>query len=517
MGKVNVVIEEYMSKVYVIVILAVTGACMCAGVTFGLLKFLGFYPTVSWLALGIFIAECTLYFVIGLFLIKYTFKKDEATGRKTLRRDMLVKGKVFVTVLLIIQFNFITYLIPSREFWSFAFFFVMLSAFFLDMKMVSVLSGSIVVSMIISAVVKADTALPVRDSSFLPEMVLRIICVTLSLAVILLFTYFVSHFLVNVKKDELEANNERVERVIAKASGLTEGLMKASTSLTEISQNESASAQELAATSASLLSNSNELIGRARESMSNLNDLKECGDQMNRNVEMVESTSRDLLKKSEVNEKLLNSLKEINEQVIQSTTDTNRVAEKLSGAVKEIDVTLNVISEISESTNLLALNASIEAARAGEAGKGFAVVAQEVGKLAGSTQQSLSDVQYVINKVQENVREMSSYIEENSRKLTSQNEMFLSTFAGIKDMIGLLQQSIEDISKMNEVHKKQDEVIKKTVSINENIADSIEHEFEEFSNISNMVESNASDIMQMTEQVDRINEMISQMDEILNS
>ena len=129
----------------------------------------------------------------------------------------------------------------------------------------------------------------------------------------------------------------------------------------------------------------------------------------------------------------------------------------------------------------------------------------------------MGDVQNVINKVQENVREMSSYMEENSRKLTSQNEIFLSTFSGIEEMIGLLQKSIEDISAMNAVHKKQEEVIRKTVTINESIADSIEHEYEEFSNISNMVKNNATDIMQMKEQVDRINEMIAQMDEILNS
>ena len=84
------------------------------------------------------------------------------------------------------------------------------------------------------------------------------------------------------------------------------------------------------------------------------------------------------------------------------------VAQKLSEAVKEIGVTLNLINEISSSTNLLALNASIEAARAGEAGKGFAVVAQEVGNLANSTKESLDEVESVIARVQNNVNDITA-------------------------------------------------------------------------------------------------------------
>lgn len=513
----NTVIEEYMGKVYTIVILAVTSACMCAGITFGVLKLLGFYPTVSWVTLGLFIAGCVLWLLIGLVFIKKAYVLDETGKHKILRRDMMVKGKIFITIVLLLQFNFISYLIPSREFWAYAFFFVMLAAFFLDMKMVSITAAGITLSLIISSFVNADTSLPLMNEAFIAELLLRIICVSLSMCSILLLTFLISHFLINVKKEELEKNNARVARIISKASDMADGLMKASTSLSEISQNEGASAQELAATSESLLSNSNELITQTQESMQNLNELKECSSQMTQKMEHMESASIDLLRKTEENEQLLTSLKTLNEQVIQSTHDTNRVAEKLSEAVKEIDVTLNVIQEISESTNLLALNASIEAARAGDAGKGFAVVAQEVGKLANNTNDSLGEVQKVISKIQDNVRDMTTYIEENSHKLASQNEVFLSTFSSMKEMIVLLKRSMEDTAAMGEVHTKQEAVIGRTVSINEAIAESIQKENNEFTNISSMVESNASEVMQMTEQIDLINKMIEEMDELLNS
>lgn len=179
-------------------------------------------------------------------------------------------------------------------------------------------------------------------------------------------------------------------------------------------------------------------------------------------------------------------------------------------------MTLNLISEISSSTNLLALNASIEAARAGEAGKGFAVVATEIGNLANNTQESLKDVQAVIERVQQNVADITAQVEENSEKLGKQNDYFADVFEGMRDMTGLLHISVDAIKAMGDARREQAEVIKNTVLINQDIAESIRNENQQFTTISTMAESNAGDTAEIAIQTNNINDMVDEMTMLLN-
>ena len=501
------ILQEYRKKAIVFLLGIIMFSASAAGVVFPILKGVGLYKTVLWGTVVGFAGGIILEDVIGFYLIR----------RSLLEKVLSNKTEKFVTWYLIIvqgvNLNLITWFFPSKESWMFAFYFLILMALFLDMKIIGICCVTDALSLLILFLLNPVTR-PV-DSFFVTDSLLRFICIFLSLAGVVIFVAFINKFLLNAKKDQLEKNNEHVMSVLKSVQLLSERLYDAGNSLSQVSENESASAEELAATSEQLVESSKILSSKTAESMENLSELSEWEGVVADNVKQVETTSKDLLDKSLENEKLLNDLHKVNGEVSEAMKATTDITQKLSDAVKEIGVTLKIIGDISSSTNLLALNASIEAARAGEAGKGFSVVATEVGNLANNTQDSLKEVEVVIGRVQRNVREITGQVEENSSKLDTQNEYFENVFKSMQDMTELLNISFKAVDTMGRVHDKQAEVIKKTVSINRDIAEEIRNATEQFSSINDMAESNANDTNEVMVQANVINDMVDEMGKLL--
>ena len=171
---------------------------------------------------------------------------------------------------------------------------------------------------------------------------------------------------------------------------------------------------ELQGTSGSLVSTAAELAGGARtagtqsalaaaaaeELSANMNGMSSSGEQMSANMKTVAAAVKEMTASITEIASQASQSAQIAERASQLTAESGQSIAALRGATDEISSVLELIQDIAEQTNLLALNATIEAARAGEAGKGFAVVASEVKTLAQQTTAATKSIRTHIESIQ---------------------------------------------------------------------------------------------------------------------
>jgi methyl-accepting chemotaxis protein len=250
-------------------------------------------------------------------------------------------------------------------------------------------------------------------------------------------------------KNSIENLNQSAEEVGNIASQTTQGVQEQQTDVTQVA------------------SAINEMSVSIQEVASSTSDAAEVSGQ-------AEAQSK---KGNAVVDETVTAIQKLSESMQQTTS----VIHELTKDSDEIGTVLDVIRGIAEQTNLLALNAAIEAARAGEQGRGFAVVADEVRTLAQRTQESTTEIQNVIERLQAGVKSTVETMESSQESVTAGVEY--AKEAG--DVLSELNVAISRLGDMNtRISAAAGEQSGVSEMINENIH-RISHVAEQTAEISN--------------------------------
>ncbi|GAA8553007.1 methyl-accepting chemotaxis protein TlpB [Helicobacter pylori] len=208
-----------------------------------------------------------------------------------------------------------------------------------------------------------------------------------------------------------------------------------------------------------------------KDSLTTLNSVKnkatDIASMMNISIEQSQGLRKRLIETQGLVKESKDAIGDLFSQITESAHTEEELSskvEQLSRNADDVKSILDIINDIADQTNLLALNAAIEAARAGEHGRGFAVVADEVRNLAGRTQKSLAEINSTIMVIVQEINAVSSQMNLNSQKMECLSDMSKSVQETYEKMSSNLSSVVLDSNQSMDDYAKSGHQIEAMVS-----------------------------------------------------
>jgi twitching motility protein PilJ len=216
-----------------------------------------------------------------------------------------------------------------------------------------------------------------------------------------------------------------------------------------------ANASDILISSEQMASGANQQDQEITNTSSAVEELTVSMKQVSNNAEASAEAARRALDAAEQGNRSVRDTLEGMQRIRASVQATAKKIKSLGDRSLEISDIVNVINDITEQTNLLALNAAIEAARAGEAGRGFAVVADEVRKLAEHSRTATKDISALIKSIQAETNEAVVVMEEGTKEVEVGARLADQAGKALEAISSVVRQSAELVQEISLASKQQ--------------------------------------------------------------
>lgn len=207
-------------------------------------------------------------------------------------------------------------------------------------------------------------------------------------------------------------------------------------------------------------------------------------------------------------------IKTLGDKASETTTATENVSlsiNRLNDETGKINSFVGIISEISEQTNLLSLNASIEAARAGEAGRGFAVVAEEIRKLADQSADAAGEINKLIDGINESTRGSVEDAKKASGIVNEQTGLVKDSIDVFQKMASSIDRLSQKVSDINNTITSVDSRRQEAVDAVRNISDIIDRNGDNVQTVINAAEELKANVDNLDVTADRLGDSMSEL------
>lgn len=262
--------------------------------------------------------------------------------------------------------------------------------------------------------------------------------------------------------DAFNMMSNNLKEIIGKVVAVTSEITNAAMIAKNTSGNNMRSSLEITHSTEDISQRMHKQSNEIESIMKQMQEMKKISLQISSDIEKIDSRTEGSRNKAEEGNTSIAAFVEQLQQVNHTVSQIADTADKFGNSTEEMNQILRGISDISQQTKLLSLNASIEAARAGEAGRGFAVVAGEINNLAEKTVELVTAISNIVEELRLSMKEMTEKMELGLKQLDKGNLMVAETQNKFVDILTDAGQTSEEIQS---VHRMAEKLSQNAVSV----------------------------------------------------